>query len=902
VLAAGGLLLVGIGLFLTFGHMHMGFNAIDIPARLGVNITQQANHVIYTQSRAGHTLFKIDAAKVVQVKAGSALLSDATIDLYSADGSRVDQIVGHQFEYDPKAGIAKAMGPVEIVLMKPGVAPAIAPNATPGHVFGAKVKGRLAAAAATAESDNIHVKTSGLIFDQKTGVASTRERVEFSMAQGAGSATGASFDSQLGQMVLSSAVQLRLHRGTGDMELRANHAEFERGNRECKLLGARADMNQSQATANEATILFRPDGAAERLDVNRGFALTTAAGNHLSAPRGRLEFDEKNHPRMGHLEGGVEMNSTASGRSLQGTAPSAELSFSAEGELQHAHLERGVDFTSHEEREQSGGLMRLNRRWQSPVADLEFHSIANEHGTHDSQGTARTGKRLELTSIHGTGGVAISSESQLRGQAHTQSSRLAAADMVASFGGGGSLRSVIGKDNATIEETTETGAHQVATGDRLEATFSSPTGRAKRVLSTGSGSTNSVPENIERATLFGRVVLTQTPEAARPTQPGAQTNRAMNATVPEPLRATAGRADYEGAGEWLHLSLSPRAENGALQISAEKIDLSRASGLGFAHGNVKTTWQEVHSSNADPARNGGRNTGVDSGMNASPRAGAARASAGLTTGLGAQGPTHIVSAEAEMRQADEEVIFRGQVRMWQGTNSITAPVITLNRKKQMLTASLPSTPNKGDKGQRVQAVFLSASEQKTDRNRDHRNADQKSALQTAPQPDAAHLIRLRGERLEYWADKRTARMQGGSGVVTTETGNGTVTSDDVEMVLVQDRAVHSASAKSTGGDGAEEKIHAAVSASESNSKIDHLIAHGHVVLSSGGRRGIGEQLTYTSATGQYVLTGTDKAPPKLTDSERGTMTGEALIFNSRDDSVSVEGGSRKTLTETHISR
>jgi lipopolysaccharide export system protein LptA len=55
---------------------------------------------------------------------------------------------------------------------------------------------------------------------------------------------------------------------------------------------------------------------------------------------------------------------------------------------------------------------------------------------------------------------------------------------------------------------------------------------------------------------------------------------------------------------------------------------------------------------------------------------------------------------------------------------------------------------------------------------------------------------------------------------------------------------------------------------------------------------------YSGATGDYVLTGTASAPPKMTDPERGMVTGETLIFHSRDDSVSIEGGGRETRTET----
>jgi len=83
-----------------------------------------------------------------------------------------------------------------------------------------------------------------------------------------------------------------------------------------------------------------------------------------------------------------------------------------------------------------------------------------------------------------------------------------------------------------------------------------------------------------------------------------------------------------------------------------------------------------------------------------------------------------------------------------------------------------------------------------------------------------------------------------------------------------------------------------------SAQVDRMTSTGHVEILSGGRRGTGEHLVYTSDTGNYVLTGTAAAPPKLTDLARGTVTGQALIFNSRDDSVSIEGDGRKTTTVT----
>ncbi len=40
----------------------------------------------------------------------------------------------------------------------------------------------------------------------------------------------------------------------------------------------------------------------------------------------------------------------------------------------------------------------------------------------------------------------------------------------------------------------------------------------------------------------------------------------------------------------------------------------------------------------------------------------------------------------------------------------------------------------------------------------------------------------------------------------------------------------------------------------------------------------------------------------MTDPERGSVSGEVLIFHSRDDSVSIEGGGRETKAETSAPR
>jgi lipopolysaccharide export system protein LptA len=377
------------------------------------------------------------------------------------------------------------------------------------------------------------------------------------------------------------------------------------------------------------------------------------------------------------------------------------------------------------------------------------------------------------------------------------------------------LTAMNGIGHANVEETTATGARQTTSGDRLEAHFAAEAGAKHGADATA---------QLQSASVEGHVVLTQTPAA----KPGAP---------PATLRATAGRADYQGEGEWLHLTVNPRVEDGALQLTADKLDVSRASGDAFAHGNVKASWTDVKSGQ----------TGKTAG----------------SVALGGQGPAHVVAAEAQLHKTTNDVTFRGQARLWQQANSVAAPVIVLDRTRQTLTAQ---TANAAEP---VQAVLVSAG----------------GAGKDAAKPGQPAVIRVRGGDLRYFDVERKAVMRAGVlGNVLAETGTATSTSDMVEAVL-----------RPTGKTGGQ--------TTPGQAQVDQLTAHGHVVLSSEGRRGTGEQLVYTGATGEYVLTGTATTPPKMTDPARGTVTGEALIFRGRDDSVRVEsGGGRKTVTETTTPR
>ena len=830
MLLAGVLLVLALGVFLARGKLKNPFNPSEIPKRLGFDVTADASGFTLDHAFGGHSRYRIHASKAVQYSDNHAILHDVKIELFGDDGNRVDRIEGAQFDYDQKAGTAKATGAVEITLMRPGVAPAIAPKASAAKAEKGK-QTPIASAAQTAERGEIHVQTSGLNFDTKTGVATTAEHVDFSMVQGGGSSMGASYDSK-GLLVLDKAVELNTKRGGKTVLIHAQHGQFERETHLCLLHIATADYRGGQATAGDAKVLFRDDGSAVRLDATNGFNLTTATGGHIAAPTGSMDFDEHNQPRHGHLEGGVKMDSTRQGqdgaevRRMRGTAPTVDLDFTAQGELRHTHLERGVELQSEQLSDAANGPLRVSRTWKSPVTDVDY--LDNGHG------------QAEPASIHGVQGVVVTGESQ-RGKAALEPSRLAADEVTGEFGPNSVLSAMTGTGRASVEETNAAGTRQTSTGARLDAHFIPPSAKGNSAASQGEAA-----GQIQSAVLDGHVMLVQQP-AAKP-----------NAEAQAPLKAWAGRAVYEGTGEWLHLTLSPRVEDGGLQMTAEKIDVSHGSGDAFAHGNVKATW--LDNGTAKPGQQGSSAGAASSQGNAS---------------LGGKGPTHVVAAEAQLSHpagsADSVATFRGHARLWQEANSVAAPVIVLDRQKQTLvaTSTNPAEP--------VNTVLLSAGGLDTSAGSNKPSGD--TAKESQNKARTPSVITVRGGDLKYSDAERKAVMRAGAlGSVVADTPTATSTSNQVDLILLPP-------GNHAGKDGGQ-------------AQVDRMTASGHVVVTSEGRRGTGEQLVYTGENGEYVLTGTAAVPPRMTDATRGNVTGEALIFHSRDDSVSIEGGGRRTTTET----
>jgi len=872
VLIGGALLVAGIAVVLIGGQWKRHFLSKDLPKRLGIDIEQQADGVNYTQSRKGKTLFKIHAARAVQMKKdGKTLLHDVHIDLYGEDGQRSDTISGSEFEYDPGAGLAQAAGAVEITLMRPGVKPVVA-QLKPGS--GKAPTAQTASNAAGITDNEIHVKTSGLLFNQKSGVATTAQRVDFAVRQGSGNSIGATYDSAKGELILDHAVELHVDRDNAQkisvpVTVHAGHAEFERNQQTCQLTQALADFSNGTAQMGNALTHFREDGSVLKLDGSAGVDLKTQTGGHVTAPRGTLDFDEHNHPSRGLLEGGAKLEMTQPNRQMQGSSPVARLAFDGQGQIRHAHLEQGVLFNTQQQATNAKGVStEVHRTWKSQSADVEFMPVSSRSaGPRKPIQQQNHPGGVELRTIHGFGGVTITSESKAGGI--ITPSKLSADTVVAELAPGEVLSSLSGSGHAAFEERTAKGVHQTSSSDQLDVRFvpAGPSSVAKPKDSGGASEIASILED-------GHVVLVQDPP---PTHPGQAAQTAV--------RASATRADYDGQSQIMHLWGTPRVQDGALDMTADQIDFAKATGDAFAHGNVKASW-----------------TSAGNPSSASP---SALPSSSLLGGNspGANGPIHAIASEAELHQSTQEIVFRAapsktgnQPRLWQAANSVSAPLITLNRQKQTLTAQTSGAANP------VRVVLV---RNPSSRPNSGPNSGQPDSVQPAKaggkgKSDAPSVIRIRSGDLHYSEGERLALFHAGSvGSVTAETtgtGAATVVSQEAEVKLFPAGVhanVRNAGARNAGTASASTNV-----SNVSNVSVDQLTARGHVTVDWPDRNGTGEKLVYLSEDDTFTLTGTSAAPPRITDQARGTVTGSALIFHSGDDSVTVEGDGGKTVTNT----
>ena len=424
--AAGAVLaiLVAAGFYLH-GIVKASRQPTKLPANLPEGTAQVARQFTYSQSQGGRTIFKISATSYEQSKDLQRIeLHDANILLYGKEGDRADRIFGSNFLINKETGDVTANGEVHIDLETNSPV-----SGLPGGI-------------SVPEKSTVHLKTSGLIFNQKTGMARTKELIEFRIPEADGSAVGAEYDSRANVLNLKSAVRV-VTSGRQKATVTAQNATILRNPQKVIMQGAKIEQPAQSVATDQLTVMLRPDNSVERvLGAGAVHALREGAkGFDLNAAAGELVLDGSSQLRSGTLSGGVNLVGHGE-QPGQGSAGRVLMSFGSKGKLEKVHAEDSVNFKQ--------GAAAKSQEIQAAALDLYL----------------RDGKVLEKATTAAGPAKIISTQQETK-------STIQADQFDGKFSEQNRLRSVLGSGNTSIVSKTPGHPDRFTTGRDVSATFNS---------------------------------------------------------------------------------------------------------------------------------------------------------------------------------------------------------------------------------------------------------------------------------------------------------------------------------------------------------------------------------------------------------------------------------------------
>jgi lipopolysaccharide export system protein LptA len=669
----------------------------------------------------------------------------------------------------------------------------------------------------------VHVKTSGLVFNKQTGLASTPERIEFRLAEAAGSATGASFDSQTGIIILTADVAFNSSVGGDPLEVRAHHAQYDRASRQLYLLQNVTDYADSHSSSDQATVSFRADGSAYQILAQGHVVFTGNDGQQINARIAHVDLDGKSEPQQATLDGGLLYVANDETRLVHGAAASGTMLFGPQTTIRHAQLRTAVSVVDEEKLPQlnsaktkQNAVQSTTRQVQASKVDIDF-ARGPDRSPQAQHILASGGGRVNVHTIYA--------------KTPPEDMTIGADQLFATLADGEVLSSVRGTGHTSLVTVSPAGVTQSSKGDNLLLTFAPPRspGKTQGKAAKGERTNPSQPAaQLQSAVQLGNVTLVQ--------QGGAT----ASGPAPAPTTATAQRAAYDAATQIVQLTGNPRIQEETGELSATSVEMDRTTGNANATGDVKATYRQAKGQQGKGPEN---------------------------IGFAGTGPVHVVADRAHLDHATDITTFYGkageQARMWQGNDSVSAPVLELSRAHGTLSAH-----GQGN-APAVNAVFT--------------NSKPNTKAQAAPS-----VVRLQSRTLFYAENDHKAIF---SGAVVAQTSSGILHSSFMDVYLNSGPSP----ARAPDQQGGQKPT-------VSSQSVSKIVARGAVQLEQPGRKGTGEELTYTASDGKFVLTGTSATPPRLSDQVRGVVTGNALIFNDRDDSVVVSGGTSNAVTQTRVAR
>jgi lipopolysaccharide export system protein LptA len=831
VLIAGAVLLVGVlAVYIGYGRYLALKRYRQIIARSGVSITHDSNGVTYSQSLQGKKIFTIRAKTESSLGDGKYALHNAELLLYNrTTGAAADHIYGSEMEYDQNEGVARAKGEVFMDIQPPqglanGGHSAVPPTARPAAP--AKVKSQ--------PPPVIHVRTSGLVYVRKLGVAATDQQVEFSYGDMTCTAVGAEFNTNGNTLKLLANVHMDGLAHGKPLHVVATRADMSRDENIANLTAPIVTSEDRSMKADFAVLHLRKDGSIETVE-GTNHVLLTSATQQITANRLDATLNAQSIPQAAKLTGDVVVVDTSTLRPMHGSASVVDVTMNAEGQPTRVVATGAAKLSMVDRKSNPQGFTRS----MDGAKIIALFAPGRQTGQHKESS--------HLTEIHAVGSAHASGESlatQTKGTVVDSTKPLArkmvqvSADDLRTLFTQTSDRKVhpeklYGTGHTQLQQDAPLGEQETSTGDTLEINFApvgAPVGSPSATAENGA-------MNITSAVQAGNVVIHDR-AAAKPgsTEPGATTN------------GTAERATYDGANQILTLSGSAHLENDNGSIVAPTVSLNQRTQDAEASGGVQAAFQNTPPKTANLA---------SLSPNAKP-----------------EPVTHVLAASADFDHATRFATFYGSdaapARMWQDASQVQAATLLFDGIKRTFSAR----PGKPDG--LVHAIFAS-------------NASPPKPGAPARPPS---MIRVASPKMDYNDVQREATFSGG---VTIDGTMGEVRGQHAVAFLT---AAHAPAAKQPAPTSQPSPL---------NGSIDRVVVYGAVQIDQPGRHGTGEQLLYTAASANYILTGTPSSPPHITDAHQGNVTGATLIFSDAGSTIVVagdqgapKGKSGRVHTETFV--
>jgi lipopolysaccharide export system protein LptA len=623
VLIAGALLLLLVlAAYIGYGRYRALQAYRRILAHSGVSITRDSNGVTYSQSIQGRKIFTIRAKSETSLGNGKWALHDAELFLYTRSAQNPDHIYGSGMEYDQNEGIARAQGQVFIDLQPPqGLAAA-------GH-------------AAASPDQVIHIRTSGLVYLRKQGIAATEQQVDFSYRGVQCTAKGAEFDSDHSLLHLLADVQMDTLAHGKPMHVTATRADLDRDNNIANLAHPIATTDGRTGSSASAILNLRKDGSVERIQGIDNVVLTTLM-ERITASRLDAALSSQSVPETAHLSGNVLLTGTDPLRPMHGTANTVDIAFNPQGNPAKIVANGIASLSLIDRRSNPRGL---NRSIQGATITTLFIPVTNP-GKRKSSSQIR---ELTATGYAHASSESIATSPSTKPPAKTSDPQLKISQLWAdtlhvlftsTSTGKAEPQHLTGTGNTRLQQDAPLGAQQTSSGNTLEIAFN-----------TSASSTTAMPGQtglgISSAIQTGNVVIHDRAAA----KPGST-------EAPSVSDGTADRAIYDGSLQTLTLSGNAHFTGNNASVDAPNIMLDQRTQNADAHGGLQATMQNT------PAPG-------------SPKSASAPV-------------THILANSAHLEHATRLANFYGTdaqpAHMWQDASQIQAATLLFDGTKRTLSA------------------------------------------------------------------------------------------------------------------------------------------------------------------------------------------------------------------------